>query len=422
MNIGIVTTWFERGAAYVSRAYLETLSEKHKVFIYARAGEKTGRGDPHWDGDYVTWGNPVPGKMLTHIDEGEFRSWVEQRQLELVIFNEQISWDIIPKARALPICIGAYIDYYLPATVPFFRLYDFVLCNTRRHYSVFKDHPQAYYIPWGTDIRIFYPRQKPGQTGEVVIFHSCGISPYRKGTDILIRAFTHVKGQARLIIHIQSLSQQWPPRPTVQEMVDKAGDKRIELIEAEVGAPGLYYLGDIYAYPTRLEGIGLTISEALACGLPVVTTSVAPVDEFVQPEENGRLVKVARQQIRSDDYYWPETICDPADLAQALQYYVDRPGQLPEFRKMARMYAEQYLDWRKNSHDLPELIEGVQRVRDENGYLLEQKVVAYEQSRYRKPYPAALQPVVTLLAKTGAGQLHRWLKKQLNASKRKVGV
>ena len=41
MNIGIVTTWFERGAAYVSKQYKDSLEEcGHKVFIYSRGGEK----------------------------------------------------------------------------------------------------------------------------------------------------------------------------------------------------------------------------------------------------------------------------------------------------------------------------------------------------------------------------------------------
>ena len=36
MHIGIVTTWFERGAAYVSRQYRDALAGQHTVFIFAR--------------------------------------------------------------------------------------------------------------------------------------------------------------------------------------------------------------------------------------------------------------------------------------------------------------------------------------------------------------------------------------------------
>lgn len=47
MRIGIITTWFERGAAYVSRQFMELLQQTDEVFIYARGGEKYAMGDPN---------------------------------------------------------------------------------------------------------------------------------------------------------------------------------------------------------------------------------------------------------------------------------------------------------------------------------------------------------------------------------------
>ena len=57
--IGIVTTWFERGAAYVSRAYRDALDSAFEVQIYARGGERCAPGDPRWDGPevWVTFNN-----------------------------------------------------------------------------------------------------------------------------------------------------------------------------------------------------------------------------------------------------------------------------------------------------------------------------------------------------------------------------
>jgi len=42
----------------------------------------------------------------------------------------------------------------------------------------------------------------------------------------------------------------------------------------------------------------LCAPEALACGLPVITTDNAPMNEFVQDGVNGKLVKVKRFQKR----------------------------------------------------------------------------------------------------------------------------
>src|SRR5262245_18112491 len=132
MNIGIVTTWFERGASYISRQYREALLPSHQVFIYARGGERYAQGDPNWDKEYVTWGKRVPNKLDTHVYWEDFRGWVNRNQIECVLFNEQNSWHIVLLTRShTNLLIGALIDYYTPDTVGFFWLYDFLSCNTK---------------------------------------------------------------------------------------------------------------------------------------------------------------------------------------------------------------------------------------------------------------------------------------------------
>lgn len=350
MRIGIVTVWGERGAAYVSRAYLETLSVSNSVFIYARGGEIDYQGNNEWDKEYVTWGKKIRNGIPTFIVWKDFKHWVEENRLDTIIFNEQHSWEVILKTLSMGVKLGAYIDYYTKETIPFFWLYDFLLCNTRRHYSVFKDHPQCFYIPWGTNTRLFSGNCQPVSKGEVVFFHSAGMSPYRKGTDILIRAFQKVKGPARLVIHSQV--------PLRGHGFDNLlnHDDRISVIVITIGAPGLYSLGDIYVYPTRLEGIGLTIAEALSSGLPVITTNNPPMNEFVCEGINGKLVNVKEFIRREDGYYWDQAICDEEDLAKAMQYYVDHIKDLQEFKEKARSYATEKLDWSVNSRGLNKMI------------------------------------------------------------------
>lgn len=56
MNVGLVTTWFERGAAYVSRQYMEALSSDlgNRVFVYVRGGEAYAKKNDRWDKENVT--------------------------------------------------------------------------------------------------------------------------------------------------------------------------------------------------------------------------------------------------------------------------------------------------------------------------------------------------------------------------------
>lgn len=354
MRIGIVTTWFERGAAMVSRAYRDILTREHDVFVYARGGEQYARGDPNWDDPNVTWGRRL-NHGATPIDFAELRAWVRRQELGLLLFNEQHDWaPVVFARRELGIPLGAYVDYYRADTVPLFELYDFLLCNTRRHYSVFRDHPQAVYVPWGTNCALFNGSTAVVDPAAVVFFHSAGVSPERKGTLVALQAFQRLRGPCRFVLHIQGPLHHWPMLATAC-----AADPRVRVYDRPVHAPGLYHLGDVYVYPTTLEGIGLTIAEALASGLPVITPREAPMDEFVHDGVNGRLVEPAERRGRADGYYWAECHCRPEAVAAAMQWYVEHRDELSELKRRARDAAVAELDWAKNAAGLPRLLESL---------------------------------------------------------------
>ena len=296
MNIGFVSTWFERGAAYVTKAYIELLKDENNIYIYARAGEKYGKGDPNWDWENVTWGLQLEG---TRINFNHFKKWIKKNNIEVIFFNEQKDVEILIEIKKkLPtIKIGAYIDYYKEDTIKEFWLYDFLICNTKRHYSVFKIHPQCYYVPWGTNIELFKP--KIMENKRITFFHSMGMS-LRKGTDILIKAFIEgdLYKESDLIIHTQLNLLK-----SLGYNKNELAKYNIKIIEKTVTAPGLYHLGDVYVYPTTLDGLGLTIYEALSVGLPVITTNNGPMNEIIEDRKNGYLVEVEKYCSRSDGYY-----------------------------------------------------------------------------------------------------------------------
>lgn len=356
MNIGIVTTWFERGAAYVSRAYMQILASRHKVFIYARGGEATGVGEHDWDLPCVTWApsfGPRKKGGGYYLALNHFCGWLSKEKIDIVFFNEERNHEVVLAAKNLGYTIGAYVDYYTPATVPFFNIYDFLVCNTKRHFSVFKGHPKCLYIPWGTDTKLFRVKRK-GRSNKIKFFHNSGMDHVRKGTDSVVRAFRLLKGDVRLIIHSQK-----PLKKT--DFADmELSDSRIEVINQTVKAPGLYHLGDVYVYPSQLEGIGLTICEALSCGLPVITTDNPPMNEFVINGQNGLLVKVAREIRRYDNYYWPMVEVDIDDLACKMQWYVDHPEEVERHSLLARKSAEEFFCWRKNARVLYDFIDSIE--------------------------------------------------------------
>lgn len=349
MNIGIVTTWFERGAAYVSKQYVKTLSLNNNVFIFARGGERYAECDKNWDGDNVHWSKIYQDQCSTFFDIEEFERWIISNKIECIFFNEQVWWEPILWCNSKGIKCGAYIDYYTEETIPFFGKYDFLICNTKRHYDIFKNHNQSYYVPWGTDVGLFeMPNNQLKEEDKVVYFHSAGFNPIRKGTKETILAFqmlsSKYKDKCKLIIHTQVTLESRIP-DIVKVLKETAN---IIIITETVAAPGLYHLGDVYVYPSQLDGMGLTVAEAFSCGLPVIMTDNAPMTEFGN-DYIRKKIHVNNFHSRSDGYYWPVADISVPDLFLKMEYFIKNMKEIPRLKTMARNYAVSKLDWSNNT-------------------------------------------------------------------------
>lgn len=352
MNIGFVSTWLERGATYVTKTYMDLLQDENNLFVFARGGEYADR-NVKYDGAEITWGLRLRG---TRIDWKQFSNWIIKNSIQIVFFNEQNDMECIYKLKKYypHVAIGSYIDYYKENTVQNFKYYDFLICNTRRHYSVFNWHEGAHYVPWGIDIKLF--NINDNKNSELTFFHSMGMSS-RKGTDILIKTFIDGKfynKNSRLIIHSQK---------DISDLITyKDAEKyNIQVINKEVPHPGLYYLGDIYVYPTTLDGLGLTIYEALASGLPVITTDVPPLNEVIS-SNNGRLIDVKEFRARGDAYYWPLAYVDENSLVSQMQYYIDNYKNIDEYKLKARKFAETFLDIQDKKELILEIFRNVKPI------------------------------------------------------------
>ncbi len=394
MTIGIVTTWFERGAAYVSRQYKDTLKTDCDVRIFARGGEASGRGDPRWDDGTVHWAKPGARGIITGIQMKDFERWLSNVKPDMVLFNEQHWWPPVLKCRSMGIRTAAYVDYYTEPTVPFFQAYDVLLCNTRRHLDAFQWHKGAHLIAWGTDLQLFRPGTEDlVDEHTVTFFHSAGMNPLRKGTDILVRAARKAVSRFRLIIHTQVPLDTYFPElsPTIREL-EASG--RLTVLCKTVPSPGLYHLGDIYVYPSRLDGIGLTVAEALACGLPVIATDEPPMSEFVF-DNAGFLVDVKRRIARADGYYWPQAICDSDALTRILEKVANDREGVRKMKKAARAAALMNLDWLRNSSGLSDLLARAPRM--EIDPVMESKIWSFEADR------ALTVPAVVTILQAGMG-------------------
>lgn len=358
MNIGFVSSWLERGATYVTINYIKLLQPNYKCFVYARGGEYFDEALTMEDVK-IHQGYRLEG---TEINKNDFIKWIKRNKLDIVILNEQDSLASLCAARSAckDVIFGAYIDYYKESTVKNFGTYDFLICNTKRHASVFSWHKQCLYMPWGVDTNLYCPKSDSSINNQTVFFHSMGMSN-RKGTETLIKVFTsneELYKKSRLIIHTQI---------DISNLINEhdASRHNVEIIKKTVSAPGLYSLGDVYVYPTKLDGLGLTIYEALSSGLPVIATNVAPINEIIN-NDIGKLVDVKYSYSRSDGYYWPLSVVDEDSLYKAMLYYVKNSENLLEFKNNARKFAVESLDIYSKRHMLQSFLTTVKRIENDD--------------------------------------------------------
>lgn len=382
MKIGIVTTWYERGAAYVSKQFMHVLQKTDEIYIYARGGDVYAKGDSLWDLPNVKWGKRTNAMYhvfgYSYINRRDFTRWIKETGIECVIFNEQRYYQPLIWVKEMGIKCVAYVDYYTEATLPLFDAYDCVICNTKRHAFAMRHHRNVQYLKWGTDIDLYKPLYE--KHDKVTFFHSAGMAPTRKGTDILIRSFYNIRNrkEGKLILHSQvNLKKLYPGLKNIIDELLMEGS--LEIYDKTVTAPGLYFKGDVYVYPSRLDGIGLTLMEAISSGLAIITIDNAPMNEFVE-KEFGSLCDVDYFYCRSDAYYWPMSVASEKSLTLLLEHYI-LSDRLNIMKEAARLYAVKELDFEKNMAPLSEILQKTIPMRLDDK--LRRMIMAYDHSQFR---------------------------------------
>lgn len=142
---------------------------------------------------------------------------------------------------------------------------------------------------------------------------------YYKGVDDLIRAMTQV--QARLLI-----GGDGPLRPAWEQLVKELNLSHRVVFVGEVSdeaLPGLFASGDIFVLPanSRAEAFGKVLLEAMAAGLPCITTELGSGTSFVVQDGQTGLVVPPRQ---------------PLALAEAINQLLAAPARRQEMGQLGR--------------------------------------------------------------------------------------
>jgi len=109
-----------------------------------------------------------------------------------------------------------------------------------------------------------------------------------KGLEILIEAFRVVSD--RTDAHLVLVGN-GPLRASLCAQVARLGlDSRVHLIGARNDVPSLLAAANLFVFPSRTEGLPNALLEAMAAGLPIITTDAPGCRDLIAHGETGLLV------------------------------------------------------------------------------------------------------------------------------------
>ena len=106
---------------------------------------------------------------------------------------------------------------------------------------------------------------------------------------------------------------------------------------------GFFDRGDVYIYPSTKEGVGLTITEAMCTGMPIVTSDYPTMNEWLDDNIEGRLIKIA--QVKRGSMPMDKVIIDTNHLAEIMLDYIKFPNKVTEQSINARSKVEKDYNW-----------------------------------------------------------------------------
>ena len=116
-------------------------------------------------------------------------------------------------------------------------------------------------------------------------------------------------------VRLHILGPDDPRYPEARRRAEELGVAPRVTWSGHVSGPELlraYQQADVYALPSRYEGFGLTVLEAMACGTPVVCTNVSSLPEvagdaaLLVPPDDTRALADALRRVLSDPALWKE--------------------------------------------------------------------------------------------------------------------
>lgn len=169
--------------------------------------------------------------------------------------------------------------------------------------------------------------------GDIFLFTASRLVLSR-GVEDTIRALVHLPPQVKFLI-----AGQGDDRAELEKIAKESGVSERVIFAGHVDhadLPAYYKVSDIFVRPSIIEGFGVAFVEAFAAGIPVVTTPVGGIPDFLfDPEKNPDKAPTGLFC----------AVRDPQSIAVAVRRYIEDPALVSEITTNARVLVEEKYEW-----------------------------------------------------------------------------
>jgi len=179
---------------------------------------------------------------------------------------------------------------------------DFIICISEFHRRFYLENgasPEKLRLAYcGIDTTRFAPGRRTRREGEPVHILSSGRLVAKKGFAILVEACRLLRDRGHSFRC--TIAGSGPDEGTLREQIADAGLDALVTLTGETleqtAVPGFMHGGDIYvlaciwAPDNDVDGLPMMLMEAMACGLPAISTRLVGIPDLIRDGETGILV------------------------------------------------------------------------------------------------------------------------------------
>jgi alpha-maltose-1-phosphate synthase len=181
------------------------------------------------------------------------------------------------------------------------------------------DEDRIFINPYGTDIDIFTPTNRAVDK-EKIKFLFVGAVSALKGVPLLLEAWEEIGSKnAELLIAGFATDE-------VKKIIGKRQNVKLLGAFPKEELPVIYNSADVFVFPSYTDGFGQVILEAMASGLPVITTLNTGGRDVITDGEEGFIIPAGSKK----------------QLKLAIDFFITQPEKIEEMSAKARMKATVY--------------------------------------------------------------------------------